>query len=102
MSQLVPPATALTVPLIFTQDGATVKGPVGVVSSSDATVTPTLSGDGQAVNFNSPLTGPFKLTWQSTDASVAPFSLDVDVSVAPPASGPIIGSFGTVVPGTTP
>lgn len=102
MSQSVPPSVALTVPLIFTQDGATVRGPVGSVSSSDPSVSPSLSADGQAVNFNSPLVGPFKLTWQSADASVAPFSVDVDVIAAPPAPGPIVGSFGTIVPGTTP
>lgn len=104
MSQQVPGSQVSTAPLIFTQDGAVIKGPVGEVLSSDPTVIVALSADGQAVNFTSPATaGTFTLKWHIADASVAPFTIDVVVAVTvPPPPPPILGSFGTIVAGTTP
>jgi hypothetical protein len=103
VSQTVPASTNLTVPLIFTQDGNPVKGPIGEVLSSDPNMAPpTLSADGQAANFTSLASGTFTLRWHIADASVAPFTVDVDVAAAPPVPSPIIGGFGTIVPGTTP
>ena len=103
MSQSVPPNQVSTVPLIFIQDGNPIKGPVGEVTSSDPSVTLALSADGQAVNFTSPGSpGTFTLRWHIADASVAPFTVDVDVVAVALPPPPIIGSFGTIVPGTTP
>lgn len=104
-AQTVPVSTAITAPLIFTQtssDGSapvTVTGPIGAVSSSDPTVTPALSADGQAVNLTTPASGTFTLTWHDPAGVVADFSVTLTDQV------PVLtvtGAFGVFVPGTTP
>lgn len=99
--QQVPGNTAITAPLVFTDSVAgTVKGPVGIISSSDPAVVPSLSADGQAVNVTSPASGVVTVTWHDPAGVVAAFDLDIEVAAVAPST--ITGAFGPFVPGTTP
>ena len=104
-AQTVPVSTAITAPMTFTQtssDGSppvTVKGPTGTVTSSDPTVSPFLSADGQSVNLTTPASGTFTLTWHDPAGVVADFSVTLTDQV------PVLtvtGAFGPFTVGTTP
>ena len=96
----------MTAPLIFTQTSSdpnvppvTVPGPKGVVSSSDPTVSPSLSADGQSVNLTTPASGTFTLTWHDPAGNVPDFSVTLTDEV------PVLtvtGAFGQFVAGSTP
>ncbi len=97
-AQQVPASTAMTAPLVFTdQTGANVPGPVGVVTSTDAANAPTLSADGQSCNVMTPASGAVTLTWTDPAGKVSPFSVVLTDQVVQQISG----QFGTFVPGTT-
>lgn len=98
-AQQVPASTAMTAPLVFTdQNGASVQGPVGVITSSDPNVQASLSADGQSANVTTPASGSVTLTWTDPAGKLAPFSIDLTDQVVVQQ---ISGQFGTFVPGTT-
>ena len=97
--QTVPASTALTGKLIFTDNtGATVVGPIGLLTSDVSTITPGLSADGQSYNFTSPATGSVTLTWTDPAGVVLPFSQIFTDQVGTVV---LTGSFGPAAPGTT-
>ena len=99
LSQQVPPSTALTGPLLFTdQFGNPVKGPIGTLSSSVPLDTLSLSADGQSFNFTSPATGDVTILWHDPAGNVPDFTGDF-------SDQPVLvitGAFGAAVPGVTP
>lgn len=97
-AQQVPASTAMTAPLVFTdQNGASVPGPIGVITSTDTANPPTLSADGQSANVTTPASGSVTLTWTDPTGAVSPFSVVLTDQVVQQ----ITGQFGTFVPGTT-
>lgn len=108
--QVIPPSTAFTAPPIFLDaSGTAIVGPVGSVTSDNAGVNPTLSADGQAVNFTSQaLAGELMLIWHDPAGKVPDASTTFQIQavvVPPPPPGPddaVSVSFGPATPGTTP
>lgn len=93
--------TPATCPLVFlAADGVTTgKGPIGVVKSSDDSVSAGLSADGQSVNALMTLANVTStLTWSDPSGQVPDFTVDVSDVVPFVAAS---GAFGTFVDGTT-
>jgi hypothetical protein len=101
MTQTVPSSTALTGKLVFVDSstGATVVGPIGVLTSDVASAAPTLSADGQSYNFTSAASGSVTLTWTDPAGVVVPFSEVFTDQIVPVV---ITGTFGPATAGTTP
>jgi hypothetical protein len=99
-SQQVPPSTALTGPLVFTENGVAAAGPIGTITASDPAAAPSLSADGQSYNFTSLAIGAatLTLTWHDPAGNVADFASDFTDQPVPII---MTGAFGTAGPGLT-
>lgn len=102
--------TAYTCPIVFLDPTLSqVKGPVGLVTASDPSVTVGLSADGQSCNVMMTTAQPVgaqpvTITWHDPSTGTPPpvpdFTMQVtDVPVALPAAS---GSFGPLAVGNTP
>lgn len=103
-TQNVPGATALTGQLVFKdQNGGSITGPVGSISSTDTANTPSLSGDGQSYNFTSPVQTTsdqtITLTWSDPNGKISNATADFVVSAVVLVASSV--EFGSASPGTT-